>query len=106
MPTTSWMASFQGSFGKFTNQSVRPWQAGLAFFLHSASLLMFLRVGRRVFRAHSNDVSIMMKTFIVVWIIEDLMAVPYTLFVTCFWRPKELEYYWDTSEIVSGRQRL
>lgn len=96
----SWQTWFFTNFGKFTNHTARPWQAGLAFFLHSASLLLFLRVGRRMFRANSNDVSIMMKLFVAVWIIENLLALPYAFFIAAFWRPVELDYYWETSENV------
>lgn len=43
----------------------------------------------------------MLKTFILVWIIEDLLAIPYSLFFALLWRPRELDYYWDVSNMVS-----
>lgn len=99
-PPPPWVSSFVFEFGVFTNITARPWQACLAFVLHSASLLLFLFVGRRMFKASANDVAVTMKTFIAVWIIEDLVALPYTLFIPLLWLPYELECYWLVSEIV------
>ncbi|KAH7693192.1 hypothetical protein AAVH_39778, partial [Aphelenchoides avenae] len=93
-PSYRW---FYDNFGRFTNKVVRPCQGGLAFFLHGISLFLFLRIGVRMFR--SKDVSVMLKAFILAWIIEDILAMPYSLFFALFWRPQELDYYWDVSNL-------
>lgn len=62
--------------------------------------MLFLGVGRRMFKASANDVAVTLKTFVVVWITEDLVALPYTLFLPLVWLPHVPEWYWMASEIV------
>lgn len=99
----SWQTAFRTDFGKFTYRTARPIQAGIAFVLQSAALVLLWPVGRRMFRASSNDVSLTLKTFVAAWIVENLLTLPYALFTSVFWRPHEVElpYYWHTTEIVS-----
>lgn len=79
----------------------RIFQSASAFFCHTVSLALLLRITKRLFRANSSDVSPMLKTFFVIWIIEDLLAIPYSIVITAFWRPAYLSYYKRLSLLVA-----
>lgn len=89
-------------FEYFTNYRFRIVQSATAFFLHGTSLVLLLRIAKRLRKGHFKDVSLMLKTFLGVWIIEDLLAMPYSVVITVFWRPVYLNYYKQLSLFVKG----
>ncbi|KAH7693767.1 hypothetical protein AAVH_39193, partial [Aphelenchoides avenae] len=52
-------------------------QAVSGFVAHAISLFLFARIFRRVFRG--NEISSLLRMFFVLWIIEDLVALPYLM---------------------------
>lgn len=75
-------------------------QSASAFFLHGTSLILLLRIAKRLRKGNFKDVSLMLRTFLGIWIIEDLLAVPYAVVITVFWRPVYLSYYKQLSLFV------
>lgn len=79
-PTTStWLNVTEIPQTGFTfNDFHRPFrlaQVVSGFFLHTISLYFFLRIIRRVFRG--DEASKLLKTLLIFWIIEDILALPY-----------------------------
>ncbi|KAH7711048.1 hypothetical protein AAVH_21687, partial [Aphelenchoides avenae] len=58
-------------FKEFTRGPFRAFQSGSALIFHSISLFIMLRIAIKLFKA---DISLMLKTFLVVWIIEDTLC--------------------------------
>lgn len=81
------------------NRYFRLFQAVTAFAFHSASLCLFLSTAKRIFK---GDMSIMLKIFLLVWIVEDVAALPYGAFNAVFWRPTPLSYYYSVALWVLG----
>lgn len=73
------------------NYGFRLFQSITAFGFHFVSLCLFLSMFKRM--VHSG-MSVLLKAFVVLWIIEDIAALPYGAFNAMFWRTEKLEYYY------------
>ncbi|KAH7694577.1 hypothetical protein AAVH_38374, partial [Aphelenchoides avenae] len=68
------------------NRYFRLIQAVTAFCFHSLSLYFFVATLRWVRRTKLSSISTLLKFFLVVWIIEDALAVPYSVYIAAGWR--------------------
>lgn len=48
---------------------------------HAVAMWIFIGVARRVFRSTSGEMSLVLKAFIVLWIIESLLSFPHTFHI-------------------------
>ncbi|KAH7726171.1 hypothetical protein AAVH_06360, partial [Aphelenchoides avenae] len=68
------------------NRYFRLFQAITAFAFHSASLCIFLNIAIRLRKTKPKDVSVLLKAFLVAWIVEDLLALPYSVYNAALWK--------------------
>ncbi|KAH7711933.1 hypothetical protein AAVH_20743 [Aphelenchoides avenae] len=79
------------------NRYFRLIQAVTAFCFHSLSLYFFVATLRWVRRTKLSSISTLLKFFLVVWIVEDTIAVPYSVYIAAGWRHNAGDTYFEIS---------
>lgn len=60
-------------------------QSILALVFHAIALSLFGSTFKRVFKSKSGDMSLMLKTFLVLWMIENILSFPNSIYVLLQW---------------------
>lgn len=72
-------------FWREFNSYFRLVQSFFALVFHAIALYLFVNTSKRVFKSKSGDMSLMLKTFLVLWMIENVISFPYSIYIPLTW---------------------
>lgn len=86
-------------FKEFTRGPFRLVQSSTGLVFHVVSLYIMFSIARRLFK---TDMSIMLKTFLALWVLVDFLCIVSAAFITFWWRPVFLSYYGRVSSLAGS----
>lgn len=87
------------------NTYFRLIQSFFALAFHGIAVYFFVGTAKRVFQSSYGDMSPLLRTFLVLWIVEGILSFPYSVTIPLWWFPSlravltEEWYYWVGSNV-------